>query len=63
MIITDDNELAQRAKHMTTTSKVPHLYEYFHDQIGYNYRMPNLNAALGVAQIEMLDQVLDNKKN
>ena len=62
MIITDDNELAQRAKHMTTTSKVPHLYEYFHDQIGYNYRMPNLNAALGVAQIEMLDQVLDNKK-
>ncbi|MEL0037427.1 MAG: aminotransferase class I/II-fold pyridoxal phosphate-dependent enzyme, partial [Gammaproteobacteria bacterium] len=45
MIITDDFELAKRAKHITTTAKVPHPYEFVHDEIGYNYRMPNLNAA------------------
>jgi perosamine synthetase len=58
MIITDDSEQAKRAKHITTTAKIPHPYEFFHDEIGYNYRMPNLNAALGCAQIERLDEFL-----
>ena len=58
MIITDDSELAKRAKHITTTAKVPHPYEFVHDEIGYNYRMPNLNAALGCAQMERLDEFL-----
>ena len=58
MIITDDPVLAQRAKHITTTAKVPHPYEFVHDEIGYNYRMPNLNAALGCAQMERLDEFL-----
>ena len=54
MIVTNDEGLAKRAKHITTTSKVPHPYEFVHDEVGYNYRMPNLNAILGVAQMEML---------
>ncbi len=58
MIITNDTDLAKRAKHITTTSKVPHPYEFVHDEIGYNYRMPNLNAALGCAQMERLDEFL-----
>ena len=61
-IVTDDEELAKRAKHLTTTAKVPHPYEYVHDEIGYNYRMPNLNAALLVAQLEQLDRFLQNKR-
>ena len=58
MIITDDAELAERAKYITTTAKVPHPYKFIHDEIGYNYRMPNLNAALGCAQMERLDEFL-----
>lgn len=58
MIITDDEELAKRAKHITTTAKSPHPYEFFHDEIGYNYRLPNINAALGCAQMEYLDKML-----
>jgi len=58
MIITDDAELAKRAKYITTTAKVPHPFEFVHDEIGYNYRMPNLNAALGCAQMERLDEFL-----
>jgi perosamine synthetase len=58
MIITNDSELAKRAKYITTTAKVPHPYEFVHDEIGYNYRMPNLNAALGCAQMERLDEFL-----
>ncbi len=61
MIITDDAEMAKRAKYITTTAKVPHPYEFVHDEIGYNYRMPNLNAALGCAQIERLDEFLTIK--
>ena len=61
MIITDDEELAKRAKHITTTAKVPHSYEFVHDEIGYNYRMPNINAALGCAQMEQLDEFLNIK--
>jgi len=58
MIITDDAEFARRAKHITTTSKVPHPYEFVHDEVGYNYRLPNLNAALGCAQMETLPRFL-----
>ena len=58
MIITNDSELAKRAKYITTTVKVPHPYEFVHDEIGYNYRMPNLNAALGFAQMERLNEIL-----
>jgi perosamine synthetase len=61
MIVTDDSELAKRAKYITTTAKVPHPYEFVHDEIGYNYRMPNLNAALGCAQMERLDEFLTIK--
>ncbi len=63
MILTDDEALAKRAKHITTTAKVPHPYEYIHDEIGYNYRMPNLNAALGCAQMEVLDTILSKKRD
>ena len=61
MIITDDSELAKHAKHITTTAKIPHSYEFIHDAIGYNYRMPNLNAALGCAQMESLEDFLTIK--
>ena len=61
MIVTDDGELAVRAKHLTTTAKRPHAYEFFHDETGYNYRLPNLNAALGVAQMEALPEMLKIK--
>ena len=62
MILTNDVELAAKAKHLTTQARVPQKWEFFHDQIGYNYRMPNINAALGVAQLEMLDQFLKSKR-
>ena len=61
-IVTDDEHLAQRARHLTTTAKVPHPYEYVHDEVGFNYRMPNLNAALGSAQLERLDEFVDRKR-
>lgn len=63
MIITDDESLAKRAKHITTTAKVPHKWEYVHDEIGYNYRLPNINAALGVAQMEQLPRFLESKRS
>ena len=62
VIVTDDETLAKRAKHLTTTAKVPHRWEYEHDEIGYNYRMPNLNAALLVAQLENLESFLADKR-
>jgi aminotransferase in exopolysaccharide biosynthesis len=61
MIITNDEALARRAKHLTTTAKVPHPYEFVHDEVGYNYRLPNLNAALGCAQMERLTEMLSIK--
>mgnify|MGYP000173825773 FL=1 len=61
-IITNDIELAKRAKHLTTTAKVSHKWEYTHDMVGYNYRMPNLNAALLLAQLENLEVFLNNKR-
>ncbi|PHO11970.1 aminotransferase DegT [Malaciobacter marinus] len=62
VIVTDDEVLAKRAKHLTTTAKVPHPYEYVHDEIAYNYRLPNINAALLVAQLENLDKFLQSKR-
>jgi perosamine synthetase len=62
MIITDDEALAKRAKHITTTAKQPHPYEFVHDEIGYNYRLPNINAALGCAQMESLPRLLESKR-
>lgn len=61
-IVTNDSELGNKAKHLTTTAKVPHPYEYVHDEIGYNFRMPNLNAALACAQLEQLDIFIENKR-
>ena len=55
-------ELAAHAKHLTTTAKKPHPYEYIHDEVGYNYRLPNLNAALGCAQLEQLEQFIEAKR-
>ena len=60
--MTNELELGNKAKHLTTTAKVPHPYEYVHDEIGYNYRMPNLNAALACAQLEQLDSFIQNKR-
>ncbi|MFW0713419.1 LegC family aminotransferase [Aliarcobacter butzleri] len=62
VIVTDDEGLAKRAKHITTTAKIPHEYEYVHDEIGYNYRLPNINAALLVAQLEQLEKFLASKR-
>lgn len=61
-ILTNDEGLAHHAKHLTTTAKVPHAWEYRHDEIGYNYRLPNLNAALGCAQMEQLTGMLAAKR-
>jgi perosamine synthetase len=61
-IITNDKELAKKAKHLTTTAKVPHKWDFSHDMVGYNYRMPNINAALLVAQLESLDDFISNKR-
>lgn len=62
MLITDDPTLAQKAKHITTTAKKPHPYEYVHDEVAYNYRLPNINAALGCAQMETLPAILKSKR-
>ncbi|MCK5092441.1 MAG: LegC family aminotransferase [Gammaproteobacteria bacterium] len=62
ILLTDDKQLAKSAKHITTTARVPHEYEYIHDEVGYNYRLPNINAALGCAQMEMLESILEGKK-
>ena len=60
-IVSNDEDFAAKAKHLTTTAKIPHPYEYIHDQIGYNYRLPNLNAALACAQLEQLDGFVTSK--
>lgn len=63
VIVTDDELIAKRAKHITTTAKVPHRWEYAHDEVGFNYRLPNLNAALLCAQLEQLDAFVANKRD
>lgn len=62
MLLFNDEELAAKAKHLTTQAKVPHSWEFVHDEIGYNYRMPNINAALGVAQLEQIESYLNAKR-
>ncbi|BAV33513.1 aminotransferase DegT [Sulfuricaulis limicola] len=61
-ILTNDAELARHAKHLTTTAKRPHRWEFFHDEVAWNYRLPNLNAALGCAQMERLQDLLARKR-
>lgn len=61
-VVTDDEALAKHLKHLTTTAKLPHRWAFDHDEVAYNYRLPNLNAALGCAQFEMLDQFLAEKR-
>lgn len=62
MMLFNDEELAAHAKHLTTQAKIPHRWEFRHDHIGYNYRMPNINAALGCAQLENLDKFIASKR-
>ncbi|WP_324729973.1 LegC family aminotransferase [Lysinibacillus fusiformis] len=62
-VLTNDEKLADYAKHLTTTAKVPHKWDYVHDEIGYNYRMPNINAALGCAQLEKMPSFIRQKRN
>jgi aminotransferase in exopolysaccharide biosynthesis len=62
MIVTNELDFGKLGKHLTTTAKVPHPYEFYHDQVGYNFRMPNLNAALICAQLEQLEVFLANKR-
>jgi perosamine synthetase len=61
-ILTNDEDIGNRAKHITTTAKLPHKWAFVHDEIGFNYRLPNLNSALGCAQLEQLDGFLKNKR-
>lgn len=62
MLLFNDEALAKQAKHLTTQAKIPHQWEFAHDEIGYNFRMPNLNAALGCAQLEQIDKILESKR-
>lgn len=62
-IMTNDADIAKRAKHLTTTAKVPHRWRFEHDAVGYNFRLPNLNAALGCAQLEQLDNFIEFKRD
>jgi len=61
-ILMNDERLADHAKHLTTTAKLPHRWDYVHDEVGYNFRMPNLNAAVGCAQLEQLPEFLASKR-
>ena len=61
-VITDDETIADKAKHLTTTAKQPHPWLFLHDEVGFNYRLPNLNAALGCAQIEQLPNYIERKR-
>ena len=63
MMLFYDEELAKMAKHLTTQAKIPHHWEFRHDHIGYNYRMPNINAALGCAQLEHIEEFIASKRN
>ena len=63
MLLFNDETLATRAKHLTTQAKVPHRWDFIHDEVGYNYRMPNINAALGCAQMEQIHDFIANKRD
>lgn len=62
MILTNNEEIASKARHISTTSKVKHEWDFNHDEVGFNYRLPNLNAALGIAQLESIDKYIKNKR-
>jgi perosamine synthetase len=62
VIVTNNENLGIKGKYLTTTAKVPHAYEFYHDELGYNFRMPNLNAALACAQLEQLNLFISNKR-
>jgi len=62
MVLCNQDALAHRVKHVTTTAKQPHPYEFYHDEVAFNYRMPNINAAIGCAQLERLSEYIDNKR-
>ncbi len=62
MIVTDDQALADRARHLTTTAKQPHRWAFIHDQVGFNYRMPNINAAMGCAQLQVIEAMVGRKR-
>ncbi|MDC3253137.1 LegC family aminotransferase [Crocinitomicaceae bacterium] len=62
MIVTDNDALAAKAKHLSTQAKIPHKWEYQHDHVGYNYRCPNINAALGCAQMEKIEDFIEDKR-
>ena len=62
MIITSDKSLAKKLKHLSTTAKKKHKYEYIHDQIAFNMRLSNVNAAIGCAQLEKLNQIIKTKR-
>ena len=61
-ILTNDDRLAKQAKHITTTARVPHLWSFVHDEVGFNYRMPNINAAIGCAQLENIEKIIVKKR-
>lgn len=63
MIITNNELIAKRAKHLTTTARIPHKWEFIHDEVGYNYRLPNINSALACAQMENLPKFVENKRH
>jgi perosamine synthetase len=63
VIVTNNEQLGLKGKYLTTTAKVPHAYEFYHNELGYNFRMPNLNAALACAQLEQLNSFLENKRS
>jgi aminotransferase in exopolysaccharide biosynthesis len=63
MVLFTNSEIAKRARHLSTTAKMPHAYEFFHDEAGFNLRMPNINAALGVAQLESINIYIKRKRN
>lgn len=62
-ILTNNDDLAKQARHLTTTAKLPHAWEFIHDQVAYNYRLPNINAALGLAQLEQIESFVQNKRS
>ena len=61
-IVTDDDELAKAARHLTATAKQPHRWDFFHDELGWNYRLPGINAAMGCAQMSRLDSFIESKR-
>lgn len=62
LVVTSDAKIAEKIKHLSTTAKIPHKWEYIHDEVGYNYRMPNINAALLLSQLESLEEAIANKR-